>query len=174
MTAPGPSGETRSGRLSNAVHSGKALSAVLLLTCLCGRSAAVAPADPHLEPAETREFVELEKLWNEAHLKGDAAALERLWSPDLQIIAPKMPVMTHAEAVSFARSGRMKFERYATSNLNIRRYGDFVIVSGQMERRRKNADDKMVDDHWYFTKVYSHASGAWKVVIFQATEAPVR
>jgi ketosteroid isomerase-like protein len=117
------------------------------------------------------EFIALEKVWNEAHLKGDASILERLWSDDLQVIVPKMPVMTKSEVIAFARSGRMKFEQYATSHINVRRFGETAVVTGQMKRSR-SLDGQSVDDNWQFTKVYLRKAGRWQVFIFQASEAP--
>jgi hypothetical protein len=58
---------------------------------------------------DTRELERLENVWNEAHERGDADALEGLWSEDLEVDVPRMPVMNKADVLNFARSGRMKF-----------------------------------------------------------------
>jgi ketosteroid isomerase-like protein len=145
---------------------------VLILIGLCGAARLHASADPHSEAVDSDESVQPEKIWNDAHLKGDAAALERPWSDDMQIIAPKMPMMTRSDAVSFARSGRMEFEQYATSHLNVRRHGDAMIVTGEMKRSRRLNNGQLIEDNWQFTKVYVRKAGGWQFVIFQASEAP--
>src|SRR5512140_2919038 len=61
---------------------------------------------------DTRELTHLEDMWNQAHVAGDAEALDRLWADDLEVAVPHMAVMTRAESLGFARSGRMKFVRY--------------------------------------------------------------
>jgi hypothetical protein len=45
-----------------------------------------------------------------------------------------MPVMSKTEALGFARSGKMKFQKYQTSDLNVRVYGDAAVVSGRLQR----------------------------------------
>lgn len=70
--------------------------------------------------ADFRELERLETVWNEAHDHGDADALERLWADDMEVAVPKMPVLTKADALKFARSGRMKFLSYRTSDIRVR------------------------------------------------------
>jgi hypothetical protein len=72
--------------------------------------------------AEVRKLAQLETVRNDAHEHGSADALERLWGDDLQIAVAHMPVLTKDDAVRFARSGRMKFLRYQTSDIRVRVY----------------------------------------------------
>ncbi len=68
------------------------------------------------------EFSKLEDVWNQAHLNGDADALDRLWADNIVVIVPGMPPFSKPEALSVFRSARMKFERYTTSDLTVRQY----------------------------------------------------
>ena len=120
--------------------------------------------------ADTHELERLEKIWNEAHERGDADALEGLWSDDLEVDVPRMPVMNKADVVNFARSGRMKFLRYATSDIRIRIYGYTAVVSGRIQRTRQINGKELTDD-WRFTKVYVRQAQQWRVVSFHASEA---
>ena len=61
--------------------------------------------------ADTQSLLRLERVWNDAHLHGDAGTLDRLWSDDLEVIVPKMPPMTKAQVLGFAKSGRMRFQQ---------------------------------------------------------------
>jgi ketosteroid isomerase-like protein len=119
---------------------------------------------------DTRELERLEKVWNEAHERGDADALEGLWSEDLEVEVPRMPVMNKADVLNFARSGRMKFLRYTTSDVRIRMYGDTAVVSGRLQRTRQ-INGKELSDDWRFTKVYVRQAQQWRVVSFHASEA---
>jgi ketosteroid isomerase-like protein len=125
---------------------------------------------PSREAAETAALRRLETVWNEAHVRGDADALERLWAEDLEVAVPKMPVMTNAQALAFARSGKMAFQKYETSDLRIRVFGDAAVVTGRLERTRTR-NGQVVDDDWRFTKVYIWHAGQWQVVAFHASEA---
>jgi len=121
--------------------------------------------------SDSDEFLRLEAVWNDAHTGGDVTALERLWADDLTVIVPRMPVMSKADVVAFARSGKMKFQRYETSEINVRRYGSTAVVTGRLLRTR-TLGDKLVTDDWRFTKVYVKRKGHWQVVDFHAAESP--
>lgn len=120
--------------------------------------------------SDVRALEKLETVWNEAHEHGNPNALEALWADDLEVVVPRMPVMTKAEALSFARSGRMKFLHYTTSNIRIRVYGDAAVVTGRLQRTRVLNGQEISDD-WRFTKVYVRESPGWRVVSFHASEA---
>lgn len=120
--------------------------------------------------ADVRELERLEAVWNEAHEHGDSTALEALWADDLEVAAPKIPVITKAEAVSYARSGRMKFLHYTTSDVRVRVYGDAAVVTGRLLRTRLQ-DGKEISDDWRFTKVYVREAQKWLVVAFHASES---
>jgi len=119
----------------------------------------------------TEDFMHLETVWNGAHRDGDADALDRLWASDLEIDVPGMAPMTKAEAVAFARTGRMRFERYETSQIKVRTYGDTAVVTGRLQRTR-TVDNRQRADDWRFTKVYTRQAGTWRVVSFHASDSP--
>jgi ketosteroid isomerase-like protein len=120
--------------------------------------------------ADIRDLERLETVWNTAHERGDADALEALWADDLEVAVPRMRVMTKADAAAFAHSGRMKFLRYQTSELHVRVYGDAAVVTGHLQRTRTMNGNEVSDD-WRFTKVYVRQASKWRVVAFHASEA---
>ena len=117
------------------------------------------------------EFTRLEDVWNTAHRNAYAEALAALWAEDLEGVVPRMPPMSKAEALAFARTGRMRFERYETSQIKLRTYGDTAVVTGRLQRTRTVAGKETTDD-WRFTKVYTRQNGAWRVVSFHASDSP--
>src|SRR5215470_5931118 len=78
------------------------------------------------------ELQRLEKVWNDAHLAGDTAALDALWADELVVTVPKMPLFNKAQSLAIWRTGRMNFKRYETSDLNIRAFGDTAVVTGAL------------------------------------------
>jgi len=142
--------------------------AVLALSSAFAAALQVSAQSPH--QADVRELERLETVWNSAHERGEADALDALWADDLEVAVPRMPVMTKTEALSFARSGHMTFLRYQTSELRVRVYGDAAIVTGRLQRIRTRNGQEVVDD-WRFTKVYIRRAGKWRVVAFHASEA---
>lgn len=119
---------------------------------------------------DTRDLQRLENVWNEAHEHGNADALDAVWADDMEIAVPKMPVMSKADALTFARSGRMKFLRYQTSDIHIHVYGDAAVVTGRLQRTRSMNGQEISDD-WRFTKTYIRQAGQWRVVAFHSSEA---
>ena len=119
---------------------------------------------------DRRELMHLEDVWNQAHVAGDAEALDHLWADDLEVAVPHMAVMTRAEALGFARSGRMKFLRYEASDLHIRVYGNAAVVTGHLLRTR-TLNGNNVSDDWRFTKVYIREHRQWRVVSFHASDS---
>lgn len=132
---------------------------------------AVPPAAAVLcQAPDTAEFLRLEDIWNEAHLRGDAEALDRLWADDLVVTVPGMNPMTKEESLEFARSGLMRFSRYETSDLRVRLHGDAAVVTGRV-RRTRTLGNETVDDDWRFTKVYVRTGNTWRVIVFHTSSA---
>jgi len=122
------------------------------------------------EAKEAAALQQLETVWNQAHVHGDADALDRLWGNDLEVAVPRMSVMTKAQALGFARSGKMHFQKYETSDLRIRVFGDAAVVTGRLQRTR-TLNGQVKEDDWRFTKVYVRRAGQWQVVAYHASEA---
>jgi ketosteroid isomerase-like protein len=139
------------------------MSLLTIAALLVGSSAFAQPG--------TEDFTRLEAEWNGAHRAGDADALDRLWASDLEVDVPGMAPMTKSEALAFARTGRMRFETYETSQIKIRTYGDTAVVTGRLQRTRTVANRQRADD-WRFTKVYARRAGTWRVVSFHASDSP--
>ena len=113
-------------------------------------------------------FERLEGEGNDAHVRGDAAILERLFADDLVVVVPGMRVLTKSDSLGMFASGRMKFARYETSDTTFRIYGEAAIVTGRLRRSRVVAGAQAEDD-WRFTKVYVRRAGRWQVVSFHAS-----
>jgi ketosteroid isomerase-like protein len=116
------------------------------------------------------DIMRLEKQWDEAHLRSDAAALDALWAPDLEVAVPRMTPMSKADALAFAKSGKMTFQQYQSSETKVRVYGDAAVTTGRIVRRR-TMTGKELEDVWRYTKVYVRQAGAWRVVAFHASDA---
>lgn len=120
--------------------------------------------------ADVAELTRLEAVWNDAHLRGDAPVLDRLWADELVAIVPSMTPLPKQDALAFLRTGRMKFLRYESSDLAVRIYGDTGVATGRLLRSRE-LGGQTVQDQWRFTKVYVRRAGQWRVVAFHASDA---
>ena len=122
-------------------------------------------------PATPATFTTLETVWNEAHVRGDAGTLDQLFADDLVVAVPGMRTMSKADSLGVMASGRMKFDRYESSDTAIRIYDGAAIVTGRIQRTRTAGGRESKDD-WLFTKVYVRRAGRWQVVSFHASNAP--
>ena len=120
------------------------------------------------ESVDIKELTRLEQVWNDAHLKGDADALRKLWAEDLFVTVPDMPVMNKEELLAIWKAGKMKFDIYKTSDIRIKVYGNSAVVTGQLVRIRDAKSTKFEDD-WRFTKVYVRRGGRWQVVVWHGS-----
>ena len=75
----------------------KLLALMLLISTLVQAAAGRAKVD-----AVQSALEQLESEWNAAHVRGDAATLDRLFADDVVVIVPGMRVMTKADAVGAA------------------------------------------------------------------------
>ena len=147
------------------------MSAILLLAAISGLfqpSAAISKDAFHLE-----ELYRLEEVWNTAHVKGDAEALDRLWANDLIVTIAAMPVMKKADALAMVKSNRMPFTKYETSDLTVKTFGESALVTGRLQRER-SLNGKQVSDDWRFTKVYVMSEGRWQVIAWHASPSNPR
>src|SRR5688500_5056603 len=117
---------------------------------------------------DLKELYRLEDVWNSAHVKGDADALDKLWASDLIVTVAAMPVMKKADALAMVKSNRMPFTRYETSELSVKRFGESALVTGRLQRERL-MNGKNVSDDWRFTKVYVMSQGRWQVIAWHAS-----
>jgi creatinine amidohydrolase/Fe(II)-dependent formamide hydrolase-like protein/ketosteroid isomerase-like protein len=82
------------------------------------------------------QLAALEAAWNTAHLKSDAAALDRLWADDIVIFVPRMRPMSKADALAMFKDGAATFTRFETSDVQPRVTGDLAVVTGRLQRTR--------------------------------------
>ncbi len=141
---------------------------ICITACLIAVAALPMAARESRAARDLKELARLESVWNEAHLRGDADALDQLWADDLIVTVPDMPVMDKNEALALVRAGKMKFRRYQTSDLRTRIYGETALVTGQISRERDSATNEFEDD-WRFTKVYVRRKGRWRVVAWHGS-----
>jgi hypothetical protein len=93
------------------------MSTILLLAAISGlfQPSTVTSKDA----SDLKDLYRLEEVWNTAHVKGDADALDKLWASDLIVTIAAMPVMKKADALAMVKSNRMPFTKYETSELTV-------------------------------------------------------
>lgn len=120
---------------------------------------------------EAQEILRLEAVWNQAHLRGDVAALDALCAADLTVIVPGMNPMSKADILGFWKSGRAKVTQYETTDVRVVVRGRTAVATGRLARTR-DFNGAVMNDRWHFTKTYAHEGGRWVLVAYHASEAP--
>ena len=128
--------------------------------------------DAKLRDAEVvKQIEQLEEARNQAILKGDAAAIERMTADDYTFITLKGELRTKAEIVKGFASGAFKYQSRTISDLKIRVYGDTAVVTGRSVQKGIENGKDYSGDYW-FTRVYVKQNGAWMTVALQTTMIP--
>ncbi|HEU4389840.1 MAG TPA: nuclear transport factor 2 family protein [Blastocatellia bacterium] len=117
---------------------------------------------------DSGEIARLEDAWNQAHVRGDADALDRLWADELVVTVAGMPLMNKADSIAIWRSGKMKFQKYETSDVRINVFDNAAVVTGRVQRSRL-INGRIAEDDWRFTKMYIRRAGRWQVVAWHAS-----
>ena len=115
-----------------------------------------------------KQIEQLEEARNQAILKGDAAAIERMTADDYTFVTLKGELRTKAEIVKGFASGAFKYQSRTISDLNIRVYGDTAVVTGRSVQKGIENGKDYSGDYW-FTRVYVKQNGAWMTVALQTT-----
>jgi len=125
------------------------------------------------DSADVQELKRLEKVWNDAYVRADADALEQLCADDLVVTMTDMVVLNKRSSIAILRSGKVKFERYETSDLGTHVYDRAAVVTGRLQRTR-SVQGREVNDEWRFTKVYIRRGGKWLVVAWHASTVAIK
>jgi ketosteroid isomerase-like protein len=118
--------------------------------------------------SDKQEILRIERERNEAIIRGDAAALERMTSDDYTFITLRGELRTKAEIVQGFKSGSFHYDSREISDLNVRIYGNTAVVTGRSNQKgHENGKDYSGD--YRFTRVYSKQGSRWTTVALQTT-----
>jgi ketosteroid isomerase-like protein len=125
----------------------------------------------HREDKLHREIENLESQWRMSLLKNDVAMASRLLADDYLGINPNGTLETKADALAMRRAGTMKISKIDPENVKVHVYGDTAVVTSQVEVEGREGE-RDISGHYHYTRVYSHKTGEWKIVSFEASRLP--
>lgn len=125
----------------------------------------------HREDRLHREIENLESQWRTALVQNDVATINRLLADDYLGINPNGTLETKADALALRRSGREKISSIEPENIKVRVYGDTAVVTSRVAVEGHDGE-RDISGRYHYTRVYSHRSGEWKVVSFEASRIP--
>lgn len=125
-------------------------------------------APRHNPNSAQAEILKLERLRNEAIVKGDSAALAAMTADDYTFITIRGELRTKAEIIKGFATGAFKYESREITDLSVRIYNDTAIVTGRaMQKGSENNND--YSGAYRFTRVYILKNGNWTTVALQTT-----
>lgn len=143
----------------------KAFAPGLLLTFTLALSnlAVASPSD---------DVIAAELVRGRALLKGDATALAAVIADDLVYIHSTGKHESKADVLAGIRSGKVAYERFVPSQLNVHPVTpDVAVLTGTIDQR-KLGNGKWTDLKLLFQSVWRRESGGWKLVGLQTVQPP--
>lgn len=112
--------------------------------------------------------------WADAMVRGDAAALERLFHDELVVTSGNGTVRGKAgELKDAGPSADIKTYFFNTEDVRVRVYDSAAVVTGHA-KWRINYKGRDVDNERRYTSVYVKEKGRWRMVALQVTRLPER
>ena len=133
----------------------------MLLAALLAAVAVALPAD----------LAKAAHEYDEAQVKSDSAALERLLAPDYQLHNSAGQVQDKASFIADQIAPGYKLEPFVVEEKVEKVMGDTAILGG-VAQARGTAGGEPYDVRLRFIDVWAKRGGRWVVVFSQATRAP--
>ena len=106
-----------------------------------------------------------------ATLAGDAGALDSMMTDDLTFMHPDATVETKAQFIEAVRSKRYQYKSLTDESRQVRVHDKTGIVSG-VSRIVLTVGGQEIDVRVAFTELWVKKGKTWRMVLWQATQAP--
>ncbi|HWW73773.1 MAG TPA: nuclear transport factor 2 family protein [Pyrinomonadaceae bacterium] len=114
-----------------------------------------------------REILALNREWADAMVRGDRAALERIFSDDLIVTSGDGTLRDKKGEIGDGGS-EIKTYFFNTVDLRVRVYKGAAVVTGHA-KWRINYQGRDIDNERRYTCVYARERGRWRMVAMQLT-----
>ena len=120
----------------------------------------------HASPDAERELVKMNAQYDEAIMRGDAAALGRIFADDFIYTSPKCEVLGKKEQIANLTARDFKLEDAKSDDVRIRVYGETAVMTGRFTAKLESAGKTdMIDER--YTAVWVRRDGRWQLVAEQ-------
>ena len=137
------------------------------LIFVAGFLLAMAPVAFTQTPDKTiQELLKVNREYDEALVRGDISALERVYADEFIYTTPDGDVRDKAQQLAFTRTTDLKFESGQSDEVRIRIYGNTAVMTGRFTAKGK-LKDKNIDIRERYTAVWVKTDGRWRLVAEQ-------
>jgi ketosteroid isomerase-like protein len=141
--------------------------AALLLAASAGSlHAGIAKALKH---EKRHEIDRIEETWRAALLNRDAITMDSLLAEDYMGITARGILQTREQALANLKSGQTRFTSMAISDRKVRFYGTTAVITSLATVDGTKAEEDISGSFRYTLVCVRNASGAWKIVSFEAS-----
>ncbi len=120
---------------------------------------------------DAAQIMYLEHEWNDADMSGDSSWFEKNFASDMTNISSRTGKLTNkTEEMADLKSRKDVTTSAELSDLNARKEGDTVVVTGINRVKGKDGDGKAFDRRVAFTDVWIKRDSRWQVLATQGTE----
>ena len=124
----------------------------------------VAPANGSAETE--RELLKANEQYDEAIMRGDVAALDRIFADEFIYTNPKAEVLDKKQQIAVLSSGGFKLTGATSDDVRIRVYGETAVMTGRFTAKTESAGKtEMIDER--YTAVWVRRDGRWQLVAEQ-------
>jgi len=117
---------------------------------------------------DAQEVSHLLDQYNDALLKLDAAALERIWVDDLSFVNPRGELLTKKERVENIKTGATAVKTADVSDKQVRMYGQTAVATLVVKIAGQYSGQEG-DGSFRVTTVWAKPKGHWQMVSTQMT-----
>jgi len=108
-------------------------------------------------------LLQLERDWEQANVRNDTAALERILAPEFVSTDSDGRLTTRAEGFARRKSGEVKFTAFTQDDYKMQVIGDTAIVTGRSTIKGiRDGKDLSGQERW--TDVFVRRNGRWQAV----------
>ena len=134
----------------------------LLVTLLISATVSQAQAPANNNDATTQTIMQLENSFNDAMVKADSAALEKLLPNDFHVNLDAI-LITKSQYLDWLKE-KAPYSSIKDRDVNVRSHGSAIVVDGISSRAVKGSNDVR---ELHFTRVYARSAAGWELVAMQ-------
>jgi ketosteroid isomerase-like protein len=131
---------------------------------------ATSPFSPAQTTSTEQAIMHLEQDRVDAVVKGDLAALERIFADDLLYTHSNARQETKQQFLESVKSGNIKYEAMKHSDLKVQLFGDTAVMRGKSDIKGV-ANGQSFAFPIRFITVYVKMNGRWQMTVWQSTRA---
>ncbi len=142
---------------------------IVLFSLLAATAAARARAQGGGEQAAAEEIRKLEAQFNEAIVKANLKAFDRLMADDFTHTNQSGKFRTKAQWLANHKPGRSAYDAFEVDDLAVRVYGDAAVVTARSTPKGRTSTGEPITGQFRFLRVWARRDGRWQAVAFQGT-----